>query len=411
MIIGFSRHFGKGGSRPVLNYLSGYLINGEARDPKPEVVRGDPTAVAEIIDSLPFAKKYSSGVLSFAPEDHVTPQIQEDVINRFEKAVFAGLASNRFAILWVQHTDKVRHELHFLIARLDLSTGRAFNPAPPTPASRELFDTLRDSINLRYDFADPTDPSRRQAISLPNHISKLVAQAKRHGRSAKKDLRETITEQLQGQAKAGSINSRADVVNFLKTQRYTITREGKDYLTIQRAESGERIRLKGTLFREDFCRNSQESLPPRRSQARLAAIEQRLERLVAARARYHRARYSVENEPQIEPIPQEPAHDAARKPFARNRSTDGTEPPGTGTTICHDPYGLGQATERLRNATHGLECAGQRFGRAHRAFTRDFSKTMTDLDRTRRSQALLRRYGVVSHGCSPQREAELELEL
>jgi len=186
MIIGFS-HYGSGGSGPALDYLTGYLVNGEARDPKPEVVRGDPNVVAEIIDSLPFQRRYSSGVLSFAAEDRVTPEIQEDIMNHFECAVFAGLPADRRSIVWIKHRDKGRTELHFVVPRVDLGTGKSLNIAPPTPASRHLFDTLREGINSRYGFQDPSDPARAQSVSVPSYVTKLAAQAKRVGRSAKSD--------------------------------------------------------------------------------------------------------------------------------------------------------------------------------------------------------------------------------
>src|SRR6267378_7295244 len=132
MIIGFSS-YGTGCSGPALDYLTGYLVNGAVRSVRPEVVRGDINAVAQIIDSLPFQRRYSSGVLSFAAEDKVTAEMQEDIMNRFESAVFAGLPEDRRSLVWIKHQDKGRTELHFVIARVDLGTGKSLNVAPPTP--------------------------------------------------------------------------------------------------------------------------------------------------------------------------------------------------------------------------------------------------------------------------------------
>jgi len=121
MIIGFSHHSGAGGSGPVLDYLTGYLVNGERRAVAPEVVRGDAKAVADIIDALPFQRRYTSGVCSFAAEDVVTPEIQEDIMNRFEGAAFAGIPPDRRSIVWIAHRDKGRLELHFVVPRVDLT--------------------------------------------------------------------------------------------------------------------------------------------------------------------------------------------------------------------------------------------------------------------------------------------------
>lgn len=41
----------------------------EDRKPLPRILRGNPDLVSRMIASLPFKHRYSSGVLSFAPED------------------------------------------------------------------------------------------------------------------------------------------------------------------------------------------------------------------------------------------------------------------------------------------------------------------------------------------------------
>ncbi len=282
-------------------FSGGYLVNGEARAIKPEVLRGDPKVVAEIIDSLPFRCRYTSGVLSFAAEDRVTPAMQEDIMNRFESAVFAGLPPDRRSIVWIKHADKGRTEIHFVVPRVDLGTGKSLNIAPPTPASRHLLDTLREAINRRYGFRDPSDPECARMVSLPAHVAKLAAQAQRLGRSAKADIREMIAEQIQEQVVAGAINSRADVVGFLKNQGFTVARSGVNYLTIVHPNTGERVRLKGNLFRENFCPRDLQRQPRQHDPALLLTLERRLERLVEKRASYHRARYKIK-EQTIEPV-------------------------------------------------------------------------------------------------------------
>lgn len=377
MIIGFSA-YGRGGSGPALDYLTGYLVNGEARDPKPEVLRGEPRVVAEIIDSLPFERRYTSGVLSFAAEDRVTPAMQEDIMDRFENAVFAGLPSDRRSIVWIKHADKGRAELHFVVARADLGTRRALNIAPPTPASRHLLDTLREAINRRYGFRDPSDPECARKVSLPSHIAKLAAQAKRHGRSPRVDIRETIAEHLQEQAAAGTIRSRADVVAYLKNQGFTIARSGVNYVTIVRPDTGERIRLKGNLFREHFC--SRDLLPThhRYDPAQLLTLERRLERLVEKRANYHRARYGVEEQPVA------PAQSREQLIYDRTRNTPPQCLQTIGTTIPPARSIADQCTGRFVEAAHGwcranreLELATNRFERANGAFANSIEPALT----------------------------------
>jgi hypothetical protein len=377
MIIGFSKH-GKGASGPALDYLTGYLVNGEARDPKPEVLRGDPKAVAEIIDSLPFRCRYTSGVLSFAAEDRVTPAMQEEIMDRFEAAVFAGLPPDRRSIVWIKHADKGRTELHFVSPRVDLGTGKSLNIAPPTPASRHLLDTLRETINRRYGFRDPSDPECARKVSLPAHIAKLAAQAKRHGRSAKLDIRQTLAEQVQARAEAGTIRSRGDVVAYLKQQGFTISRAGLDYLTVVRPDTGERVRLKGNLFRENFCSRDLQPAPRRHDPAQLLTLERRLERLVEKRAEYHRARYGVLEQP-VEPVQsrEQLIYDRARNtPHQRLQTVGSTIPPARSIAGEHAGRFV-EAAHRWCRAQRELELATDRFERANRTLASSLEPALT----------------------------------
>jgi len=409
MIIGFSR-YGSGASGPALDYLTGYLTNGEARDPKPEVVRGNPNAVAEIIDALPFERRYSSGVLSFAVEDRVTPEIQEDIMNRFESAVFAGLPSDRRSIVWIKHGDKGRTELHFVVPRVDLGTGKSLNIAPPTPASRHLLDTLRDCINRRYAFRDPHDPACARGVSLPAHIAKLAAQAKRLGHSPKKDFRQAVTEQLEHQAFAGTISNRADVVKFLKNQGFIVPREGINYLTIVRPDTGERVRLKGNIFREHFCPRDLQRAPTRSDLAQLLVLDKRLERLVEKRANYNRARYGVEKQTEALQIKEELPDDRTRKSLAHNRSEFGEVPSRTRAPIYDDALRLNEATQRFRSASDDLEFASDRFGRAHRAFANDFDQKIATCENRQASDNIMAKYDVPEKSTADTRELDQERE-
>lgn len=384
MIIGFSR-YGCGGSGPALDYLTGYLVNGEARDPKPEVVRGDPRLVAEIIDSLPFQYRYSSGVLSFAAEDRVTPEIQKDVMDRFESTVFAGLPADRRSIVWIKHQDKGRTELHFVVPRVDLGTGKSLNIAPPTPASRHLLDTLREGINRRYGFRDPTDPECARSVSVPAHIAKLTAQAKRLGRAAKIDFRQAIAGHLEAQAIAGVINSRADVVAFLKQQGFTITRTGVNSLTVARPDTGERVRLKGNIFREHFRPQDLERTPRRYDPTQLLVLDRRLERLVEKRADYHRARYGVEEKTvDAVHIKEEQSNDRTRNASHQRAETIGATMPPTRSTVDEHTDRFIEAAERWRQTDSNLEFATVRIGEANRAFANDIEPALMRSTRPRR---------------------------
>ena len=81
---------------------------------------------------------------------------------RFERLAFAGLDPEQYEVLWVRHTHEDRVELHFCTPRLELTSGRSLNIAPP--GYEKAFDSLRDVMNQRHGWADPMELERAQEV-------------------------------------------------------------------------------------------------------------------------------------------------------------------------------------------------------------------------------------------------------
>ena len=113
----------------------------------PQVLRGDPAMTRALVDSIERRWKFTSGVLSWHPDDKVSEEQEEEVMDAFEQVAFAGLEADQRNILWVRHTHAGHHELHFLIPRLELSSGKDFNACPP--GWQKDFDVFRDLFNWR----------------------------------------------------------------------------------------------------------------------------------------------------------------------------------------------------------------------------------------------------------------------
>ena len=262
MIVGFSKHCKGGGNGPV-NYLTQDVNpDGTARTPLPQVVRGDAELVRRLIDAVPFERTYTSGVLSFAPGEIITPAMEQAIMDGFERVAFAGFEPDRYSILWVRHQHAGHHELHFVTPRMELVSGKSLNIHPPGQVSQRLYDTFRSMINAEYGLADPTDPARARDVSLPNHLAKLQADASRKGKALDADIREAITAYVRREVEAGRIRNQAGVVRYLQRAGYEITRAGEDYVTVMHPETKKRLRLKGGLYsREGF--NARETTTPR----------------------------------------------------------------------------------------------------------------------------------------------------
>lgn len=297
MIVGFSRHGTGGGAGPV-DYVTDEKRKGREKEP-PAVVRGDPEQTRNLIDSLDFKHKYTSGVLSFAPDEEITPEMENEIIDRFESVAFAGLAPDQYNILWVRHTHAGHHELHFVTPRVELETGKSLNIRPPGDLAKAAFDDFRSEINARYALADPDDPDRARNVATPSHELKAAAEALRSGQKAPDNIRELIDGVLTERALQGQITSREDVLEHVKDLGFEVTREGKNYITVQEPESGQRWRMKGALYEREFepsrtiekAERARERDYSRPDEAAARRYAERVNRHIEKRAEYNQERY------------------------------------------------------------------------------------------------------------------------
>lgn len=305
MLIKFFRNGQGGGSGPVDYLVERDVVaydqnrnairdeRGEimlfAREPLPEVLRGDADRMRVLIDACPHQWTYRAGVIAFTAEDAPNPTQQRQVMDAFESLTFAGLEADQRDMLWVRHTHERRVELHFVTPRMELASGRSLNIAPP--GYQKHYDALRDVLNKEHGWNDPMAPERaRETVSL-------IESVRRGG------ARELIHDWIVQRIETGEIHDRPSMAEALTTAGFDLPRAGKNYITVRDPETDERWRLKGDLFREDWTRENtleraleRAAGEPSRSGSRLAAIDlnelrDRLERSLEARASYNRDRY------------------------------------------------------------------------------------------------------------------------
>lgn len=236
---------GRGGGGTVAAYLLDHEREGREAA-APEVVRGDMTRTSELIDSIARDWTYTHGVLSFAPEDAPSEEQQREAMDTFEAFAFAGLDAEQYDITWVrhQHTSGGRVELHFVTPRMELVSGRALNIAPP--GWERSFSKLRDALNLSHGWARPDDPARARDLGFER-----PAEWRRDGFRLNEG-REAVHAYVSALIEQGAVQDRASMIQALTEAGLGVTRQGKNYLTVQDAESGDRLRLKGRIYEKDW---------------------------------------------------------------------------------------------------------------------------------------------------------------
>ena len=234
MIIKFHNRGVGRGSGPV-----GYLLGRDGNREGATLDRGNPAVIEALIDSSPYAKKYTSGVLSFAEAD--LPRATKDkLMSDFEKALLPGLEGNQYAVLWVEHRDKGRLELNFVVPNIELQSGKRLQPYFHK-ADNPRLDAWRTVVNGELKLHDPDDPLNRQAVITPKDLPR-----------GHKEAAQAITDGLLRMAGAGEIQIRDDVRKALQGAGFSVVRETKNSLSIADPDGGRNIRLKGVLYEQDF---------------------------------------------------------------------------------------------------------------------------------------------------------------
>ena len=238
MIVKFHKR-GSGRGQGVTQYLLGR--NGDREGAT--LLRGSPAITTALMDNCRFAQRYTSGVLSFAEGDEPDQAARDRIMDTFEHTLLTGLERNQYDILWVEHRDKGRLELNFVIPNIELQTGKRLQPYYD-PADRRRVNAWATLVRAEYGLADPNEPERRRAMTLPRDLP-----------SDKSEAAKQITGHLVELVAAGVIENRAMLVAVLEESGFEVTRTVKNSISIK-ADNGQPIRLKGGIYEQNFSRDS-----------------------------------------------------------------------------------------------------------------------------------------------------------
>ena len=260
-------------------------IVGKLRNPAPVALSDNRTAVEYAIAHSPHQYKYSSGVIAYAKEDNdrlnANPAIAQEFRELFEDLVFAGLPREDRLIEWVQHTHEGNLENHFVIPRINLQTGKYFNPHPP--GAEKDFNAVRDYLNAKYQLASPDDPKRQRKID------------QRPPRGPYPDLKIYLSNVIADMAADGELTSRQQVIDWLNQkdtrQLYGIVsvEAKRDYLRILTQGRPKAIRLRGQLCGQPIANVEPTPAP----QPDLSQLANRVNEVIAKRCKFNRKRYNI----------------------------------------------------------------------------------------------------------------------
>ena len=226
----------KGGSTAALDYL----LNERREQGTASILAGDEKLTRELINSISNKQKVCAGVLSFSESaDQISEQTKKEIMESFEKALLTEQMKGRYNILWVEHSDKNgRLELNFVIPKIDLESQKSFNPYYHK-ADLKRIDCWKDIQNIKHGLSDPKDPSRERALQAPTKKREMIKDYL--------ELEKIIESQI-----GKNINSKSDLLEFLKGAGIEVTRNGKDYISVKLDSQAKAKRFKGEIYSDEF---------------------------------------------------------------------------------------------------------------------------------------------------------------
>lgn len=271
MIVEFFNRGTGGGSGSV-----DYLLGKDRDRERAKLLRGNDQETIDLIDGLNFAKRYTSGCLSFEEED-LKEDLKRQLMDEFEEALFPGMDKNQYSCMWVEHRDKGRLELNFVIPNVELTTGKRLQPYY-VGADFHRIDAWKQIKNIEHDFADPDDPERARATKEIKDLPRVV-----------KEAQEIINKTLESEVLRGKLKNRAEVIEKLEAVGFEVVRQTKQSISLKNPNGGRNIRLKGAIYEQDFRFSEELSTELRARGADYRESSTR--RLGEARERYH---YGIE---------------------------------------------------------------------------------------------------------------------
>lgn len=225
----------KGGSKASINYL----LNERVTEGTAKVLKGNPEFTKSIIGEIKNKQKVTVGSINFSEGETLTSEKKEQIMSDFEKTLCPGMSEDQYNILWVEHTDKGRIELNFVIPKIELTTQKAFNPYfHKVDFSR--IDMFEDIQNIKYNLESKKDPANAQTLLGSKLHINLV-----------KDYI-ALDKQLHDLTLSGNIQNREHLIELLKESGCKITRPHSKGFSVKLPDSKRAHRFKGSIYDEQF---------------------------------------------------------------------------------------------------------------------------------------------------------------
>jgi len=191
-------------------------------------------------------------------QEKLIPAMKE-IIKDFRETWFPGMKNDEnFIDFWNIHTDKGNIELNCAFLKIELTTGKAFNPFPPGQLNKDMRDCYVDLLNNKFGF----DRVIRNPFSIFHNEMELkdiqspsetATRFKEIVKPKKKEIQKFLTSQILD----NKINSRQELIETLQQHgevKFLDKEEDKEkynYISFIPEGSEKAIRLDGSMFKKN----------------------------------------------------------------------------------------------------------------------------------------------------------------
>ncbi|HDR9191927.1 TPA: relaxase/mobilization nuclease domain-containing protein [Burkholderia vietnamiensis] len=248
-IIDNSPKNGKNGTATgAVNYvLSSHNHKHEERDFEPVVLDGDPQTTKDIdLICSKFEHKCVSGVLAFSPDEKLTHEQKLELIKEFKKT-FLGNMKDRVNCLFVEHKEHDGEHIHFIINKVDLETGKAFNPFPPGAITKELKECFVKIQNAKHGFNQVVADPYKLKLSDGEKKAKLYSDYKT--KFSNLYTKENIHKACVDLIRNGVVKNKEELVKFLQEDMGYKLYNNQSNIVILKDNT--KIVLKGAIYQNN----------------------------------------------------------------------------------------------------------------------------------------------------------------
>ncbi len=238
-----------------------YLIEGTGKEPrdksKVNVLEGNAELFLEKASLNTYKTKSFNFLISFAEsKEELEAKLREqgktiqDIYDEVISSLTAGYSKDELNILAIGHADTDNYHIHITIDSRNQKTDTQLYFQAPRKNWRslevELLRNLERYIDLKYNLENNIS-LRDRGKALNQKIKEILDRQGRYREKTRDEVKEELTNILAELVLAGEINSREELIEYLKgIEGIEINRMGKDYISLKYGNS--KLRLKGGIY-------------------------------------------------------------------------------------------------------------------------------------------------------------------